>query len=109
MRSITFVKSVHTAIFVLLSGLLAVFLYEVIADDISILTWIAIALFIIEGIVLIANGWKCPLTTYAERLGAARGSVTHIFLPRWLAERVFPIYGGLFAAGLLLLALRILL
>ncbi|MGA7194926.1 MAG: hypothetical protein WBW94_14970 [Anaerolineales bacterium] len=106
LRSIVFIKSIHTAIFVFLSGALAVLFYEVIVDKITILAWIAVTLFLIEGIVLMANGWKCPLTRYAERLGSTHGQVTDIFLPKWFADRVFPIYGTLWAAALLLLVIR---
>lgn len=108
LRSITFIKSLHMAIFILLSGALTLFLHNVIVDKVSTLTWIAVAVFLIEGVVLIANGWRCPLTTYAERLGASHGQVTDIFLPKCIADRVFQIYGGLFALGLVLLAVRLL-
>jgi hypothetical protein len=107
LRSIVFIKSVHIVFGIALTGALAVLLYEVIADKITILTWIAVALFLIEGVVLIANGWKCPLTSYAERLGSTHGRVTDIFLPKWLADRFFQIYGALLAAALLLLVIRI--
>jgi hypothetical protein len=108
LRSIVFVKAVHTAIFVFMSGALAVLLYEVIVDKVTFLTWIAVALFLIEGVVLIAHGWKCPLTSYAERLGSTHGQVTDIFLPKWFADHVFQIYGTLLAVALLLLVIRIL-
>lgn len=108
LRSIVFIKSVHTVIFVFMTGALAVLLYEVIVDKITILTWIAVALFLIEGIVLIVNGWKCPLTNYTERLGSTHGQVTDIFLPKWFADRVFQIYGVLWAVALLLLVIRML-
>jgi len=108
LRSLTFIRFVHTVIFILLSVILAVLLYEVIADRITPLTWIAVALFTGEGIVLIASGWKCPLTAYAESLGADHGQVTDVFLPKWFADRVFVIYGGLFAVALLFLVMRLL-
>lgn len=108
LRSIAFIKSLHMAIFIVLSVLLTLFLHEVIVDKISALTWIAVALFLIEGVVLVVNRWKCPLTTYAERLGAPHGQVSDVFLPKWIADRVFQIYGGLFALGLVLLAYRVL-
>lgn len=108
LRSIVFIKSVHTVIFLFMSGALAVLLYEVIIDKITILTWIAVALFLIEGVVLIASGWKCPLTSYAERLGSTHGQVTDIFLPKWFADRVFQIYGTLWGVALLLLVIRML-
>jgi len=108
LRSIAFVKSVHTVLFIFLSGALVVLLYEVIADKITVLTWIAVALFLAEGVVLIANDWKCPLTSYAERLGSTHGQVTDIFLPKWFADRVFQIYGVLWAIALIFLTIRML-
>lgn len=103
-----FIEVFHTVIFILMSGLLFALLYEVIIDRITILTWIAFGAFFIEGLILMANGWKCPLTTYAEDLGSVHGQVTDIFLPKWFADRVFLVYGGLFALALLVLAFRLL-
>jgi len=48
LHSIAFIRFVHTAIFVFFNVVTAVLLYEVVADKISILTWIAVALFAIE-------------------------------------------------------------
>jgi hypothetical protein len=88
---------------------MAVLLYEVVVDKISNLTWIAVALFAVEGIVLIANNWTCPLTTYAESLESYHGQVTDIFfLPKWFGDRIFIIYGGLLVVALLLLLIRLL-
>lgn len=87
---------------------MAVLLYEVVADKISILTGIAVALFAIEGIVLMANEGTCPLTTYAESLESYHGQVIDIFcLPKWFADRIFMIYGGLLVVALLLLVTRL--
>lgn len=41
-----------------------------------------------EGLVFAANGFRCPLTQVAERVGAEHGSVTDIYLPRWLARNL---------------------
>ena len=103
-----FIEVFHTVIFILMSGLLFALLYEVIIDRITILTWIAVGAFFIEGLILMANGWKCPLTTYAEDLGSVHGQVTDIFLPKWFADRIFPICGTLYVVALLLIALRLL-
>jgi hypothetical protein len=45
----------------------------------------------------------------AERQGALRGSVTDLFLPRWLADRIFPICGTLYGIALFTIAWRVLL
>jgi hypothetical protein len=39
-----------------------------------------------ETVIFVANGFRCPLAGVAERVGAERGSVTDIYLPRWLAH-----------------------
>jgi len=41
-----------------------------------------------ETLIFAANGFRCPLTQVAERLGAERGSVTDIYLPRWFARNL---------------------
>lgn len=107
LRSITFIKSVHTIVFVPLSGLLFILVYEVAVDRISYLTWIAIAVFLAETVVLITHHWRCPLTLYAERLGSAHGQITDFFFPKWFADHVFQVYGGLFVAALFILAVRL--
>jgi hypothetical protein len=107
LRSITFIKSVHTIVFVPLSTLLFVLVYEVVVDRISYFTWIAVAAFLAEGVVLITHNGRCPLTVYAERLGAAHGQITDFFFPKWFADRVFVVYGGLFAVSMVVLALRL--
>ena len=103
------VKLVHTAIFALLSACVLYVLASGVVDRITPWTWLAMAAIVVEGIVLLANGGKCPLTAVAERLGAVDGGVSDIFLPRWFADRIFPICGTLFAAGCVLVAARILL
>lgn len=108
LRSITFIKSVHTILFVILSVLLGILLYEVVSDEITYLTWIAVVLFIAEGIILVFSDWKCPLTVYVERLGSPHGQITDIFLPKWFADRVSQIYGVVFVLALVVLLIRLL-
>jgi hypothetical protein len=35
-----------------------------------------------ESLIFAANGFRCPLTQLAQRLGAERASVTDVYLPR---------------------------
>src|SRR4051794_11007719 len=44
-----------------------------------------------EAVVFVANGGVCPITPLTERLGAADGSVSDIFLPSAVA-RTIPIW-----------------
>ncbi len=49
---------------------------------------VAAGLVAVEGVVFIANDAVCPLTPMAERLGAASGSVSDIWLPDVVARTI---------------------
>lgn len=107
--TISQIKIIHTIIFWVLSLCVAYALFSGVADRITIWTWVAVGLLLVESVVLVASGWTCPLTILAERQGALRGSVTDLFLPRWLADRIFPICGTLYGIALFTIAWRVLL
>ena len=52
--------------------------------------------------VYFANDGVCPLTPMAERLGAERGSVSDIFLPRFVARHLPVLSSFLLGAGVAL-------
>jgi hypothetical protein len=106
--SILRIKIVHTVIFFVLSACVLYSLYSGIFDRITTLTWVAVAAGLVEGVVLMACGWKCPLAKMAENLGAASGSVTDIFLPHWFAKRIFSVCGTLFTISCIILVVRVL-
>jgi hypothetical protein len=102
------IKLVHTVIFWILSACVVYTLFSGIADRITPWTWIAVGLILAESVVLVVSGWTCPLTILAERQGAVRGSVTDIFLPKWFADRIFPICGTAYGVGVALILWRLL-
>jgi hypothetical protein len=102
------IKTVHTAIFAVLSGCVIYVLVSGAFNHITGWTWIAVAAIVVEGLVLAVSGGKCPLTVLAERRGAMDGSVSDIFLPKWFADRIFPICTALFLIGCALLCARLL-
>lgn len=101
------IKIVHTVIFWVLSGCVLYALYSGLVDRITPWTWVAVVALAVESVVLAASGWVCPLTLLAERRGAARGSVADIFLPKVLADRIFPVCGTLYGVALALLLWRV--
>ena len=102
------IKLVHTVIFWILSLCTVYALYSGIADRITRWTWAAVVLLLVESVALVLAGWRCPLTILAERQGALQGSVADIFLPKWCADRIFPICGTMYAVAILLIAWRVL-
>ncbi len=95
-------KAVHTGIF---AGELLAILWLVATGLVGRrdrAVGIAAAAVAGEAAVFLVNGGVCPITPLTERLGAARGSVSDIFLPEVLA-RTTPIWSTalLIIAGLL--------
>lgn len=95
-------KLVHSIIFFVLQSAIGYLIYLGLRGETNRRAAIAAAAVGVESLIYAGNGFRCPLTGLAEDLGAARGSVTDIFLPRWLASNVARIYGPLFALGLCL-------
>jgi hypothetical protein len=52
-----------------------------------------------ESLIFAASRFRCPLTQLAENYGAADGSVTGIWLPRWFARNLHAIHVPLLAAA----------
>jgi hypothetical protein len=53
-----------------------------------------------ETLLLVVNGWRCPLTDLAARYTDDRRANFDIYLPLWLAANNKRIFGSIFAAGL---------
>jgi hypothetical protein len=102
------IKLVHTVVFWVLSACVVYALYSGVAGRITAWTWLAVGLLLVESVVLIASGWTCPLTILAERQGAAQGSVADIFLPKWFADRIFPVCGTAYGVAVVLILWRLL-
>jgi len=95
-------KTVHTVIF---AGELSAILWLVVTGFVGRrdrTVGIAAAAVAVEAAVFLGNGGVCPITPLTERLGAAHGSVSDIFLPDVLA-RTIPVWSSalLLIAGLL--------
>jgi hypothetical protein len=96
------VKAFHSLAFFVIQSAILYLIYKGIRRETDRRALAACAIATGESVIYAANGFRCPLTPLAERLGAERGSVTDIFLPRWLASNVANVYVPLFALGLAL-------
>ncbi len=101
-----YIRFIHTLIFFFMSACLVYVLYAGITKTYNLLLLLAICAIFVEGLALLLNRGRCPLTTLAERHGAEKGSVTDIFLPGWIARNVFRVSVVLFPLELALLVLR---
>jgi hypothetical protein len=102
------VKLIHTMIWVFFVGVIMYVLYCGIADDISRYTWIAAGLVVLEGLVLLVFGGRCPLTLIAQNYSDSDKDNFDIFLPNWLARYNKLIFTSLYVVGLMLVGYQLL-
>jgi hypothetical protein len=95
-------KAVHSLIFFVLQTSIFYLLYKGVRGETDRKAVVVGAVVGAECLIYAGNGYRCPLTGLAEDLGAESGSVTDIFLPKWLAANVARIYGPMFALALYL-------
>lgn len=81
--------------------------YSEIFDRIGVMTYVAIGLIVREGIILLIFKWRCPLTVVGYKYSDTKEVGFEIFIPKWLAKHNKMIFAIIFAAGLVLVAARI--
>jgi hypothetical protein len=106
LQSIFFIKFVHTLIFLFFAACIGIVVFSAVSGWVATITWVAFGLVWLEAAIFFGNGWRCPLTAYAERLGARNGSVADIFLPLWFARRLPVIAGTIFGLASVVLLTR---
>lgn len=85
------IKFVHSFVYLFMVACLVYILYCAIAGRYDWTLLIALVAIFLEGLALLLNRWRCPLTSLAERCGALNGAVTDIFLPDRLTRHTFKI------------------
>lgn len=99
-NSLRAVKLVHTLIWAVLAGCILAIPVVAYTGRVEI-AGILIGIVFVEGIVLLVNGWRCPLTDVASRFTSNRSDNFDIYLPVWLAKYNKGIFGTLFIISLL--------
>ena len=101
------IKLVHTLIWLFFVIVIFYILYSGITDRVSTLTWIAIGLVIVEGIVLLLCNMFCPLTIVARKYSNSKKDNFDIFLPNWLARHNKLIFTTIYLIGVLIVLIRV--
>lgn len=82
------VKTVHTLAWFSIEASMIYVLYAGFRRRSDRRAGIAGAVVFAETAIFAGNGFHCPLTAVAQRLGDESGSVTDIYLPRWFARNL---------------------
>ena len=93
------VKLVHTVVWAFfVSCILAIGVFVWQAE--YFYTALSIAIVPAEALVLVLNGWRCPLAAVAARYTDDRRDNFDIYLPEWLARHNKLIFGALYVGGI---------
>ena len=93
--ALVIVKVVHTLAWAFFVGCIVAIPIVSLSSNYVAAAWL-IGIVLLEGAVLVANGWRCPLTSLAARFTEERHDNFDIYLPEWLARHNKLIFGSLF-------------
>lgn len=102
------IKSIHTAIWAILASTVLYVFWSGTSGNITLWSWLAVLAVLAEGVVLLLFKGRCPLTVMARKYSDSPKDNFDIFLPNWLARYNKQIFTLIFAAGLLLMGVRML-
>ena len=92
---LTLIKILHSIIWLFFNGVIFYMLYAAVTGRIGPWFWIGYGLFAIEGLVLLAFRFYCPLTLWARKYSDSTRHNFDIYLPEWLAKYNKLIYSSL--------------
>lgn len=95
------IRALHGAITLLFLSCLAYVYYAGLTNQVGPLAYIAVALLLLEGLVIVLNRGDCPLGAVHNRFGDEK-AFFELFLPQPVAKRAVPFLGVIAAIGILL-------
>lgn len=100
------IRIIHTLIWLVLAGGIFYVLYCGVSGNITVITWVFVFAVLIEGVILVANGWVCPLHKLGVRV-TGDNTINDTFLPEWVFFNGYKlIFSILFAIGTILSLVR---
>lgn len=97
---------IHTVVWVMMVAVIGYVVWSGVTGNISLYSWLAVAVVCGEGLVLLAFKGHCPLTGVARRYSLSAKDNFDIYLPEWLARYNKQIFTTIFCIGLLLMLFR---
>ncbi len=107
-QKLVLIKLLHTAIWAFFVSVICFVVYAGLFNRVTLAVWIAIGLVILEGLVLLLNSGRCPLTILARRYTDETLDNFDIYLPLWLAKNNKVIFTTIFCIGVGMVVYRVL-
>jgi hypothetical protein len=95
-------KTLHTVIWVIMTSSNFLAFYFAYIGRFDAWFWVPFCLIAFECVVIVINGWHCPITPFAAKYTQDRKPNFDIYLPEWLAKYNVRIFGALIALEILI-------
>jgi hypothetical protein len=105
---LTWIKIVHTLIWVFFNFVIFYLLWAMLFDTINRWVWIGFSFIFLEGIVLLVFKNVCPVTLVARKYSKSDKANFDIYLPNWLAKYNKQIYTIIVLLIIIILIYRLL-
>lgn len=105
-RRLLILKVLHTTVWVVMVAMILHILYSGLANRIGRLTWVSIAVVLVEGFVLVLFKWNCPITLVARKYSVKQEPGFDLFVPRFIVEHNKTIFTCLYLVGVLMVIVR---
>jgi hypothetical protein len=105
------IKLLHSLIFVFMSTCVGYLFYASFTATYDWKLAFVIGVILLEGVILLLSGRRCPLSTLARKLGDETGDdlIADYLLPKWAVRKTVPFCTLIFVSGLVLVAVTYLL
>jgi hypothetical protein len=102
------IKFIHTIVFLTISTAILYVWYAIFTGTVGPLLTISVGLILLEIVVYLGSGLRCPLTKLALHYGDTTGNdyIADIFLPSWAARFIPMVCGPLAFIGLVVLLVQ---
>ena len=105
-EKLNIVKFIHTLVWLIFVAAILYICYAGAFNKVSRLVWYCIGAVLVEGIVLLVNKGKYPLTSLTGKYTNTHPVGFDIFLPKWLAQYNKALFSTIFLVGLSLVLWR---
>lgn len=105
-RMLRAIRIVHTCLWLIFAGGIFYVFYSGVSGNITVITWIFVFAVLLEGIILVANGWVCPLHKLGVRVTGDE-EINDTYLPEWVfftGNKI--VFSVVFAIGTILSLVR---
>ncbi len=103
---LTVLKTVHTLVWLIMTAANFSAFYLALSGKFNWLFFFCVALLGGEIVVIVVNGWHCPLTDVMAKYTTERQANFDIYLPEWLARNNIKIFSALIGLEIVTVLIR---